>query len=81
MKKVISILLILILILALTTGCSKKEAESPITTEVKVVLPCSTGARAIVEGEAVIATQMYLLARAYFEKLGTYDMKSLDAQE
>lgn len=80
MKRAISIILAITLIFALTTGCGKKEAENPIT-EVKVTIPCSTGSRAIVEGEAVIATQVYLLSRAYFEKLETYDMDSFNAQE
>lgn len=79
MKRVISIILIMTLIFTLV-GCSQTEDKSSIT-EVKVTIPCSTGTRAIVEGEAVIATQAYLLARAYFEKLETYDMDSFDAQE
>lgn len=80
MKRVISIILAITLIFALPTGCGKKETENPIT-EVKVMIPCSLGERAIVEGEAVITTQVFLLARAYFEKLETYDMDSFDAQE
>ncbi|MBQ0037209.1 MAG: hypothetical protein KBS74_00895 [Clostridiales bacterium] len=80
MKRAISILLAITLLFTLATGCGQKEAESSVT-EVKVTLPCSTGTRAIVEGEAVIATQAYLLARAYFEKLETYDMDSFHAQE
>ena len=79
MKRVISIILIMTLIFTMV-GCGQTEDKSSIT-EVKVTIPCSTGTRAIVEGEAVIATQAYLLARAYFEKLETYDMDSFDAQE
>ena len=79
MKRVISIILIMTLIFTMV-GCGKTEGKSSIT-EVKVTIPCSTGTRAIVEGEAVIATQAYLLARAYFEKLETYNMDSFDAQE
>lgn len=79
MKRAIGILLAITLIFALLTGCGKPEKENPIT-EVKVTLPCSTGARAIVEGEAVLSTQVYLLARACFEKLETYDTDSFDAQ-
>ena len=79
MKRVISIILIMILIFTMV-GCGQTEDKSSIT-EVKVTIPCSTGTRAIVEGEAVIATQAYLLARAYFEKLETYNMDSFDAQE
>ncbi len=77
MKRVISIILAITLIFALTTGCGKKN---PVT-EVEVTIPFSTGSRAVVEGEAVIATQVYLLSRAYFEKLETYDMDSFNAQE
>ena len=79
MKRVISIILIMTLIFTMV-GCGQTEDKSSIT-EVKVTIPCSTGTRAIVEGEAVIATQAYLLARAYFEKLETYNMDSFDAQE
>ena len=79
MKRVISIILIMTLIFSMV-GCGQTEDKSSIT-EVKVTIPCSTGTRAIVEGEAVIATQAYLLARAYFEKLETYNMDSFDAQE
>ena len=79
MKKVISLILVFTLIFTLV-GCSRNKDDSSIT-EVKVKIPCSTGSRAIVEGEAVIATQTYLLARAYIEKLETYDMDSFDAQE
>ena len=79
MKKAISIILVFTLIFTLV-GCSRNKDDSSIT-EVKVKIPCSTGSRAIVEGEAVIATQTYLLARAYIEKLETYDMDSFDAQE
>ena len=83
MKRVISIILAIILLFTLV-GCGQTEDKGPATdtiTEVEVTIPCSTGMRAIVEGEAVIATQTYLLARAYFEKLETYDMDSFDAQE
>lgn len=79
MKRIISIILIMTLIFTMV-GCGQTEDKSSIT-EVKVTIPCSTGTRAIVEGEAVIATQAYLLARAYFEKLETYNMDSFDAQE
>lgn len=79
MKRVIIIILIMTLIFTMV-GCGQTEDKSSIT-EVKVTIPCSTGTRAIVEGEAVIATQAYLLARAYFEKLETYNMDSFDAQE
>ena len=79
MKRVISIILIMTLVFTMV-GCGQTEDKSSIT-EVKVTIPCSTGTRAIVEGEAVIATQAYLLARAYFEKLETYNMDSFDAQE
>lgn len=79
MKRVISIILIMTLIFTMVS-CGQTEDKSSIT-EVKVTIPCSTGTRAIVEGEAVIATQAYLLARAYFEKLETYNMDSFDAQE
>lgn len=79
MKRVISIILIMTLIFTMVS-CGQTEEKSSIT-EVKVTIPCSTGTRAIVEGEAVIATQAYLLARAYFEKLETYNMDSFDAQE
>ena len=80
MKRAIGILLAITLLLALTTGCGIRKTGNSIT-EVKVTLPCATGSRAIVEGEAVIATQAYLLARAYFEKLETYDMDSFDPQQ
>lgn len=80
MKRAISILLAITVIFALMTGCGKPEKVNPVT-EVKVKLPCSTGSRAIVEGEAVLSTQVYLLARAYFEKLETYDTDFFDAQE
>ena len=57
MKRAISIMLAIALICAMTTGCGKTETENPIT-EVKVTLPQSTGTRAVVEGEAVITTQL-----------------------
>ena len=80
MKRAISIILAISLIFAMTAGCGKKEIKHPIS-EVKVTIPCSTGERAIAEGEAVLSTQLYLLSRAYFEKLETYDMNSFNAQE
>ena len=80
MKRAISIMLAIALICAMTTGCGKTETENPIT-EVKVTLPQSTGTRAVVEGEAVITTQLYLLVRAYSEKLETFDTENFDAQE
>lgn len=80
MKRAISIILAFALLFSLASGCAKKEAGNRME-EVKVILPLSTGSRAVVEGEAVIATQVYLLARAYFEKLEAYDMDSFDAQE
>ena len=78
MKRVISVILAIMLLFVLG-ACGQKEDNS--ITEVKVKAPCSTGEKAIVEGEAVISTQVYLLARAYFEKLETYDMGSFDAQK
>lgn len=80
MKRAISIILALILLLVLAVGCGGTANGNPVS-EVKVTIPCSTGEKSIVEGEAVIATQVYLLSRAYFEKLETYDMDSFDAQE
>lgn len=80
MKRAISIILALILLLVLAVGCGGTANGNPVS-EVKVTIPCSTGKKSIVEGEAVIATQVYLLSRAYFEKLETYDMDSFDAQE
>lgn len=80
MKRIISIVLAITLLFAMTTGCAKVESETPIT-EVKVTVPCSTGLKAIVEGEAVLTSQVYLVSRAYFEKLETYDMDSFDAEE
>lgn len=78
MKRVISVILVIMLLFVLG-ACGQKEDNS--ITEVKVKAPCSTGEKAIVEGEAVISTQAYLLARAYFEKLETYDMGSFDAKK
>lgn len=80
MKRAISIILALILLLVSAVGCGGTANGNPVS-EVKVTIPCSTGEKSIVEGEAVIATQVYLLSRAYFEKLETYDMDSFDAQE
>ena len=79
MKRVISLILAITLIFTLVS-CSKAEDKKAIT-EVKVTIPCCTGTEAIVEGEAVLATQAYLLARAYFEKLEKYDTDSFDSQE
>lgn len=101
MKKALSIITAIALIITVITGCGNKETESPAAESgalaaesgasaaevegqvagIEVTLPVATGTRAMVEGEAVITTQLYLLARAYFEKLETYDMNSFDAKE
>ncbi len=80
MKKTIGILLAVVLALAVLSGCGNEKSETPVT-EVKVMLPASTGVRAITEGEAVLATQFYLLSRAYVEKLAGYDLNSFDAEK
>ncbi|MDY3052829.1 MAG: hypothetical protein SOR89_06645 [Ndongobacter sp.] len=80
MKRGISVILSIVLLLTAVSGCSEKKTENPIV-EVKVTLPCATGPRATVEGEAILATQTYLLARAYFEKLEVYNMDSFHARE
>lgn len=86
MKRIVSLLLSIAFILSIASGCGKTETASPAenkpsVTEVKVTFPCSTGTKAIVEGETVLATQAYMLSRAYIEKLETYDMDTFDAQE
>lgn len=85
MKRALCMILAVLLVFVLITGCGKENisnSEGEVgVSEVKVTLPCSTGIKAAVEGEAVIATQVYLLARAYFEKLETYDTNSFDAEE
>lgn len=85
MKRILSILMVIALVFTMISGCGKnsseKSASKDTISEVKVTFPCSTGIKATVEGEAVIATQVYLLARAYFEKLEMYDMDSFDADE
>ena len=85
MKRILSILMVIALVFTMISGCGKnsseKSASKDTISEVKVTFPCSTGIKATVEGEAVIATQVYLLARAYVEKLEMYDMDSFDADE
>ena len=85
MKRILSILMVIALVFTMISGCGKnsseKSASKDTISEVKVTFPCSTGIKATVEGEAVIATQVYLLARAYVEKLEMYDTDSFDADE
>ncbi len=80
MKKAICIISAVILIIISAAGCGKSEQAAPVT-EVKVMLPVSEGTQAIVEGEAVITTQLYLLGRAYIEKLEKFDTDSFNADE
>ena len=67
MKRAISLVLVFTLIFTLV-GCSRNKDDSSIT-EVKVKNPCSTGSRAIVEGETELIGKM----------TGTYDAKSMTA--
>ena len=76
MKRAISLLLAVAMLLSLATGCATRENSN----KVRFRLPLSTGIEAVVEGEAVIATQMYLLARSYIEKLEFYDLDAFDAR-
>ena len=78
MKRFISVVLSIVLILTLATGCGRTSSG---ISEVKVTIPVSKGSRAIVEGEAVISTQLYLLSRAYFEKLSAYDLDKYNAPD
>ena len=46
-----------------------------------VTIKYPEGLRAVVEGEAAVAFQAYLVSRAYYEKLVTYDLDNFDANE
>ena len=47
----------------------------------EVTLPASDGARAVVEQQAAVAVEAYLVARAYLDKLEHYDLDSFDPDE
>ena len=69
--------------LGLTWFLNRYDAQkdaSPIRA-VEVTFPASTGAQAVVEQQAAVAVEAYLVARAYTDKLENYDLDSFDPDE
>lgn len=80
MKKALCVLLAFALLFTLLPGCGILKKPSPVS-EVKITLPSSSGMQKTVEGETVLTTQMYLLTRAYIDKIENFDTDSFDAQK
>lgn len=64
---------------SITDNTETGEAGKINSAVVTVKYP--EGLRAVVEGEAAVAFQAYLVSRAYYEKLVTYDLDNFDANE
>ena len=64
---------------SITDNTETGEAGKINSAVVTVKYP--EGLRAVVEGEAAVAFQAYLVLRAYYEKLVTYDLDNFDANE
>lgn len=64
---------------SITDNTETSEAGKINSAVVTVKYP--EGLRAVVEGEAAVAFQAYLVSRAYYEKLVTYDLDNFDANE
>lgn len=64
-----------------TTTDNTETGEAGKINSAVVTIKYPEGLRAVVEGEAAVAFQAYLVSRAYYEKLVTYDLDNFDANE
>lgn len=66
---------------SVTTTDNEKTGEAGKINSAVVTIEYPEGLRAVVEGEAAVAFQAYLVSRAYYEKLVSYDLDNFDANE
>lgn len=64
-----------------TTTDNTETGEAGKINSAVVTIKYPEGLRAVVEGEAAVAFQAYLVSRAYYEKLVSYDLDNFDANE
>ncbi|MBR2100745.1 MAG: hypothetical protein IJ927_05465 [Eubacterium sp.] len=74
MKKVISILLAIVLVVAMFAGCGKNSEQS----KAEVLYPVPTDAEAAVDSAAGLALNYYMTGRAYLDMFINYDTSTLD---